>query len=270
MRNGKAVLVSGSSKGIGRGIVLAFAKAGYDVAVHYSTSKADAEQVCRLAQARGVRVCLVQGDTADSTVPERMVREAVEKLGRLDVFVANAGFFAKESLTQMSTELMDNLYRINFRGMVLGAQAAAQYFLQEKIAGCILVNTSVRAYSAHTDDCMYGALKAAMNRIIRSFAMELGPSGIRVCGFAPGIINVSCPEPEAEKADAFYSNTHRFVPLRRNGYANDIADPVVFLASDAARYITGTILQIDGGLSAVGAPEDLTGLHQAFDLAGLL
>ena len=145
MRNGKAVLVSGSSKGIGRGIVLAFAKAGYDVAVHYSTSKADAEQVCRLAQAHGVRACLVQGDTADSTVPERMVREAVEKLGRLDVFVANAGFFAKESLTQMSTELMDNLYRVNFRGMVLGAQAAAQYYLQEKIAGCILINTSVRA-----------------------------------------------------------------------------------------------------------------------------
>ena len=268
-RNGKAVLVTGSSRGIGREIALSFARAGYDVAVHYNGSREAAAQVMRQAECLGVRCCAIQGDTGDPEVPGRLVREAVAALGRLDVFVANAGFFAKEALTSMTVELMDKLYSVNFRGMILGAQAAARYFLQAGIAGCILINTSVRAYSAHTDDCIYGALKAGMNRIIQSFAMELGPAGIRVCGFAPGIINVTCPDAAAEKKDSFYADTHRFVPLRRNGYAEDLGEPVVFLASDAARYITGTVLQVDGGLSAVGAPEDIAGLRQAFDLDGL-
>ena len=269
MENRKVVLVTGSSKGIGRGAALAFAKAGYDVAIHHSSSPDQAQEVRQMVESMGIRACVLQGDTGDASVPARLVQEAIEKLGRLDVFVANAGFFAKESLTELSVELMDRLYRVNFRGMILGAQAAANYFIREKIPGCILINTSVRAVSPHTDDCIYGALKQGMNRAIRSFAMEMGPHGVRVCGFAPGIINVTCPEPERERADEFYANTHRFVPLRRNGYADDMGDAIVFLASDAARYISGTTLMVDGGLSAVGAPEDRVGLHQAFDLDGL-
>lgn len=268
MNNRRVVLVTGSSRGIGQGIALAFAKAGYDVAIHYSTSKEQANETYEKVLACGVHACLLHGDVADANVPSALVSETIERLGRLDVFVANAGFFRKDSLSDLTAERMDIMYRTNFRGMILGAQAAAAFFMENKIPGCILINTSVRAYCAHVDDTIYGALKAGMNRIIKSFAMDLGPYGIRVNGFAPGVINVTCPDDEA--SDPFYANTHRYIPLRRNGYADDIGDAVAFLASDAARYITGTTLQIDGGLSCIGAPEDILGVRQAFDLSGFL
>ena len=267
MKNGKkVVLVTGSSKGIGRGIAVAFAQKGYDVAIHYRSSENEAEELKIELESLGVRTCVLQGDTADPEVPERLVKEAVRLMGRLDVFVANAGFFAKDSLSDSGVDLMDRIYRTNYRGMVLGIRAAARYFRENSISGVILVNTSVRAYCPHVDDCTYGALKAGMNRLIQSYAMDLGPDGIRIVGFAPGVINVTSKSEEEEKEDPFYGNTHRFIPLRRNGRASDIGRPVAWLASDDAGYITGTTIQIDGGLSCIGAPEDMLGVRQAFDI----
>ena len=262
----KVALVTGAARGIGRGIALAFAQAGYDVSIHYGHSQEAAVQLQGEIQQLGVRGHIVQGDMEDPETPVRIVSETVHVLGRLDVLVSNAGFFAKDSLASCDVELMDRLYRTNFRGMALCVHAAAAYFRENGILGCILLNTSVRAYCAHVDDCTYGALKEGLNRMISSFALALGPDGIRVNGFAPGVINVTCPEREREAQDSFYGNTHRFIPLRRNGRAADVADPVLFLASEQARYITGTVLQIDGGLSCVGAPEDLLGVRQVFDV----
>ena len=117
-------------------------------------------------------------------------------------------------------------------------------------------------------DCIYGALKAGMNRAIESFAMDLGRYGIRVNGFAPGVINVKC-SPEEEASHPFYQNTHRFVPLRKNGRASDIGKAVVWLASPEAAYVSGAVLKVDGGLSCVGAPEELSVLEETFDLQGI-
>ena len=270
MRNGKVALVTGSSKGIGRGIALALAAAGYDVAVHYLNSEKEALGVAEKIEAMGVRTCLLYGDTGDTEVPARLVRETVEKLGRLDVMVSNAGFTVFEGILDITAEKMDALYRVDFRGMILMGQAAARYMAKEGIKGCLLFNTSVRSFSPHCNDGVYGALKAGMNRMIESFAIDLGKYGIRVNGFSPGVTNVRAPQPENEAVHPFYKDSHRFIPLRRNGYAEDMGGPVVWLASEAASYVTGQIIRVDGGLSVVGAPESFKELADFFDIGDQL
>lgn len=266
MSNGKVALVTGSSKGIGRGVAIALADAGYDVAVHYSTSEAEANEVVSQIEAKGVKTCLLKGDMGDPHVPEQLVQDTVDQLGRLDVVVSNAGFTVFEPILDMTIDVMDALYRVNFRGMILLGQAAAKYMVKENVKGCILFNTSVRSFSPHANDGIYGSLKAGLNRMIESFAIDLGKYGIRVNGFSPGVTNVRAPEPEDEAQHPFYKDSHRFIPLRRNGYAHDMGGVVVWLASDAASYVTGQVIRVDGGLSVVGAPESFKELQDFFDV----
>ncbi len=270
MRNGKVALVTGSSTGIGAGCALALAREGYDVAVHYNSSPIEAEKVLKqIHEETDVRTCLLQGDTSERDVPERLVKETVEKLGRLDVDVNNAGITIFEEAHEITADVMDKLYNLNFRGMVLGAVAASKYMIENDVKGVILFNTSIRGFAPHVDDGIYGGLKWGLNRVIRSFALDLGPRGIRVNGFSPGVINVSSPAPEEEKENPFYAVSHKFIPLRRNGYASDIADAVCFLASDKASYITGQVLCVDGGMSIVGAAENMYNLLDTCDIRDL-
>lgn len=266
MRNGKVALVTGSSTGIGRGVAYALAGAGYDIAVHYNSSEKEALEVVSNIEAMGAKTCLLKGNLGDVEVPEKLVKETVEQLGSLDVLVSNAGFTVFQRILDITIEKMDALYHVNFRGMILMGQAAAKYMVREGIKGCILFNTSVRSFSPHGGDGVYGSLKAGMNRMIESFAIDLGKYGIRVNGFSPGVTNVRAPEPEDEAVHPFYKDTHRFIPLRRNGYAEDMGGAVVWLASDAASYVTGQVIRIDGGLSVVGAPESFKELHDFFDI----
>jgi NAD(P)-dependent dehydrogenase (short-subunit alcohol dehydrogenase family) len=266
MGNGKVALVTGSSRGIGRACALGLAKAGYDVAVHHSVSPESAEKTFADVKALGVNSCVLRGDTGDAQVPQRLVDETVEKLGRLDVLVNNAGITRFENLADITAETMDELYRVDFRGMILCAAAAARYMIKNHVKGNIIFNTSIRSYQPHSGDGVYGGLKAGLNRIIKSFAVDMGRYGVRVNGFSPGVTNVRVPNPDDEARDPFYHYSHRYIPLRRNGYAEDMAGAVVFLASDAASYITGQVIPIDGGLSAVGAPEHYYDLVDYYDI----
>ena len=266
MRNGKVALVTGSSTGIGAGIARALAKDGYDIAVHYNSSPEAAQKVAADCEALGVRTCLLHGDTSDAEVPRRLVRETVEKLGRLDVDVNNAGITRFQRLRDITAETMDSMYYLNYRGMILGASEAAKYMVEAGVQGTILFNTSIRGFAPHSVDGVYGGLKAGLNRTIASFAIDLGRYGIRVNGFSPGVTNVRCPEPEREQEDWFYRNSPRFIPLRRNGYAKDMGDVVSFLVSEKASYITGQVICVDGGLSVVGGAEHLTDLFDACDV----
>jgi len=266
MRNGKVALVTGSSKGIGRGVAYALAEAGYDIAVHYHSSEEEAVEVEAEIKSFGVNTCLLTGDMGEPEIPGKLVKETVERLGRLDVVVSNAGFTVFQSILDITVEKMDALYQVNFRGMILLGQAAAKYMVQEGIKGCILFNTSVRSFSPHGNDGVYGSLKAGLNRMVESFAIDLGKYGIRVNGFAPGVTNVRAPDPEGEAVHPFYKDSHRFIPLRRNGYASDMGGVVVWLASDAASYVTGQVIRVDGGLSVVGAPESFRELQDFFDV----
>ena len=260
MEKRKVALVTGSSRGIGRGIAISLAKAGYDIAVHHSKSLEDAEKTESELKALGANTCILQGDTGESDVPSRIVKETIEKLGGLDVMVCNAGLTRFESLLDITPEIMDLMYNVNYRGMILCAQAAAKYMVKEKIKGSILFNTSIRSYSQHHGDGVYGGLKAGLNRTIQSFALELGRYGIRVNGFSPGVTVIS------DRFSLFYKDTPRFIPLRRNGYPEDMGDVVVWLASDASSYVTGQVISVDGGLNTVGAPESYGDLVNLYDI----
>jgi len=266
MGNGKVAFVTGSSRGIGRGCAHALAKAGYDIVIHHSESQEAAEKTLAEVRAMGVRAILLQGDMGETGVHQRLVDETITQLGRLDVMVNNAGITRFEGILDITTEIMDYLYKVDFRGMILMAQAAARYMVKNEVKGSIIFNTSIRSFSPHTTDGVYGALKAGMNRIIKSFAVDLGRYGIRVNGFSPGVTNVWVPDPEDEKKNPFYRNVHRFIPLRRPGYAADMGGPVVWLASDDSAYVTGQVICVDGGLSAVGMPENYTDLISFYDL----
>ncbi len=135
MRNGKVALVTGSSTGIGAGVARALAKDGYDVAIHYNSSPEAAQKVAADCEALGVRTCLLHGDTSDAEVPRRLVRETVEKLGRLDVDVNNAGITRFQRLREITAETMDSMYYLNYRGMILGASEAAKYMVENGVKG---------------------------------------------------------------------------------------------------------------------------------------
>ena len=266
MGNGKVALITGSSRGIGRGCAHSLAKAGYDVVIHHSKSQEAAEKTLAEVKAMGVKAILLQGDMGDVDVPQRLMDETLAQLGRLDVLVSNAGITRFERVTDLTPEITDMLYNIDFRGMILMARSASRYMVENKVKGNIIFNTSIRSFSPHPVDGVYGALKAGMNRIIKSFAVDLGRHGIRVNGFSPGVTNVRFPDPEEEAKNPFYRNAHRFIPLRRPGYAEDMGKAVAFLASDDASYITGQVICVDGGLSAVGVPENITSMLAMFDI----
>lgn len=266
MRNGKVALVTGSSTGIGAAVALALAKDGYDVAVHGNASPERAADIQEKIEACGVKSCLLFGDLKDPETPRRLVRETVEKLGRLDVDVNNAGITRFERIREVTPEIMDSMYYLNYRGMILGASEAARYMVENDIHGSIIFNCSIRGFAAHSSDGVYGGLKAGLCRTIQSFAIDLGRYGIRVNGFSPGVTNVRSPLPEDEALNPFYSRAPRFIPLRRNGYAEDMGDVVSFLASEKASYITGQVIRVDGGLSIVGGPEHMADLFDAFDV----
>ena len=270
MRNGKVALVTGSSTGIGAACAVALAKAGYDVAVHYSRSKDQAALVEQQVREHGVNSCILCGDTSLAETPERLVRETVEKLGRLDVLVNNAGVTIMEPVRDFTLDTFTTLYNLNYRGMLLGAKAAAQYMVENGVKGSIIFNTSIRGFAPHSNDGAYGGLKAGLNRTIQSFAMDLGRYGIRVNAFSPGVTNVRATDPQDEQESPMYRYAPRFIPLRRNGYAEDMGKAVVFLASDKASYITGQVLCVDGGLSIVGGPENMPDLYNAFDVADIM
>ena len=266
MRNGKVALVTGSSSGIGAAVAKALARDGYDIALHYNRSPERARGVQEEIEAMGVRTCLLHGDTSDAEVPRRLVRETVEKLGRLDVDVNNAGITRIQTPREITAEIMDSMYYLDYRGMVLGASEAAKYMVENGVQGTILFNTSIRSFAPHSSDGVYGGLKAALNRTIQSFAIDLGRYGIRVNGYSPGVTNVRSPKAEDEALNPFYRDSPKFIPLRRNGYAEDMGNVVSFLASEKASYITGQVICVDGGLSIVGGAEHLPDLFDAYDV----
>ncbi len=270
MRNGKVALVTGSSTGIGAAVAKQLARDGYDVAVHYNSSREEGEKVLAAVRAEGVNGCLLHGNTAEVDVPDRLIAACVEQLGRLDVLVNNAGITRFEELRDIQPETMDSLYNLDFRGMILCAKAAANYMVDNGVAGVILFNTSIRSFSPHTSDAVYAGLKAGLNRAIESFAIDLGPYGIRVNGFSPGVIDVRTPEDQDSKDSIWYRDHHRYIPLRRVGRPVDMGNVVSLLVSDKASYITGQVIRADGGLSVLGAPDNMGDIFRIFDIKELV
>jgi len=241
---GKCALVTGASRGIGRAIAQALANAGADVAITYQHSADKAQEVVRAIEQTGRRAVAIQADSADPQAVQRSVAQAVEALGGLDILVNNAGIARYESVTDVSLATLDELLNVNVRSVVLATQSALPHLGQ---GGRIInIGSSLAEQVPFPGVTLYSMTKSALISFTKGLARDVGPRGITV-----NIVNPGSTDTDMNPADGAGADGQRsLTALGHYGKPEDVAAAVVFLASPAARQITGTRLMVDGGASA--------------------
>ena len=252
---GRNVLVTGGSSGIGQAIAVRFAEYGANVAINYlrrPEEAADTEeqvQACvAKVQREGVRDVLVGADVSDEDEVVRMVAEAVGQLGGIDVLVNNAGIQISRPSNELSSDDFDKVLAVNLRGAFMCAREAIRHWLDEDKPGSIVNVSSVHQLIPKPDYLGYSVSKGGMQNLTRTLALEYAGRGIRVNGVGPGAtitpINRAWVEDPEKRAQV-----EEHIPMRRAGTADEMAGVTAFLASDDAAYITGQTLFVDGGLT---------------------
>jgi glucose 1-dehydrogenase len=252
---GKNVLVTGGSSGIGQAIAVRFAEHGANVAINYLRQPEEAhgteEQVHACAhrvRQEGVRDVLVGGDVSNEDDVVRMVGEAAEALGGIDVLVNNAGIQISRPSAELSSADFDRVLAVNLRGSFLCAREAIRHFLGDDKPGSIVNISSVHQLIPKPGYLGYSASKGGMQNLTRTLALEYAPRGIRVNGVGPGAtvtpINRAWIDDPVKRAQV-----EEHIPMRRAGDADEMAGVTCFLASDLAAYVTGQTIFVDGGLT---------------------
>ena len=241
---GRVALVTGAQQGIGRAIAIALAAAGHDVAINWLDDERAAQSVAEAVRAQGRRAALIQGDVAGTAACAALVDATVAQLGRIDVLVNNAGIFPRVPFLDMTEAEWDRVNAVNLKGGVFCAQAAARAMVAAGTQGCI-INLSSRAMGGAPLGVHYSATKAGIAGATRAMALALAPHRIRVNAIAPGLTDTA--QPRHGNTEAELAEMARAVPLGRMGRPGDIAGVAVFLASDAAAWITGQTYHINGG-----------------------
>jgi NAD(P)-dependent dehydrogenase (short-subunit alcohol dehydrogenase family) len=239
----KIALVTGASKGVGRGIALGLAAAGWDIGINYHADARGALETAKAVRAKKRRCWLYRADVGDSRQVKAMFRKLRREAGNLDLLVNNAGIQTWSPLLSLREEDWDRVIRTNLKGTFLCLQQAA---LGMKDRGGCVINIGSGANKAPFPNLVdYCASKGGIENLTRVAAVELGPLGIRVNCIAPGAIEIERTRRESPD----YAKTWKpLTPLRRVGYTDDVAGAVVFFAGDEARFITGQTLYVDGGL----------------------
>lgn len=244
----KIVVVTGASSGIGREIAMAFYKAGASLALCSRSAKRVEEAIADFADPADSRILICTADSSDPQALYALRDAAVEKFGRIDIWVNNAGIEHPCPTVEVTPEIFDSVVNTNFRGYYFGCQCAAQDMLRRKAPGVIINIGSVNAVTVVVGQAVYAGTKAAISQITKSFAREWGKDGIRVNCVAPGSIPTKINE-EKYKDPAAERAMCEKIPMGRRGNRSEISDVVLYLASDAASYITGQTLFVDGGLT---------------------
>jgi len=259
MTKNKKAIITGASRGIGKGIAIELAARGYDVVFSYNSAPMEAEKVEKeLSEKYGVFCKCFQASMEKEGDGLEFFHKAVGELGGVDVFVNNAGVTRFENILDMTPDVLELLINLDLKNYIWMMHAAAKYMYEHGVKGSIINITSSRSERAYPGDGIYGGCKAALNRAIQSFALDVAPYGIRINNVAPGATQVrQKDEVPLEKKDILgvYENLGKRVPLGRMGIPADIAKAVAFLISEEASYITGITLRVDGGLILPGMPE---------------
>ena len=259
----KKAIITGASRGIGKGIAMCLAAEGYDLAISYASKKEEAEKVAeQIRETYHTRCLIYQAALQEKGAGKALFDRAVADLGGLDLLVNNAGLTIFESLQEIKEETLDLLINLDFKNYILMMREAANYMIASGTKGNIINITSSRGEQSYPEDGLYGGLKAGLNRAICSFALDVSQYGIRINNVAPGAIRIRTREELIEGGNVamadFWDELGNRIALGRSGLPEDIGHAVAFLASDKASYITGTTLRVDGGLILPGMPEMIT------------
>ena len=248
---GKVAIVTGSSRGIGKEIVMRLAQQGAKVIVNYRSSPDEAEKVVNKIEQQGGEATVIQADVSQVDQSKQLVEKTVEKYDQLDILVSNAGIEHFAKLEEITLEDFNRVFSVNVAGQLFVAQAAAAYLPR---GGRIVLTSSVSAKMAVFYHTLYAASKAAVSAMVRNLALELGERGITINAIAPG---GTATDMAKESAKHYTHPSLRDVPpdvllksigaLQRLAQPEEIAAAVAFLVSDDASYVTGSTLAVDGG-----------------------
>ena len=241
---GKVALVTGASRGIGQATAIELAKAGADVVVNFIGNEAVAQETVEKIEALGRKAIKIKANVGDADDVQAMVDEAIATFGHIDILVNNAGITRDGLLIRMKDSDWDEVLNINLKGVYLVTKAVAKLMVKQR-AGRIINMTSVSGVTGNVGQANYAAAKAGVIGFTKTCAKELAARGITVNAVAPGFIETAMTDVLPEKLKEGIAAT---VPFGRMGQPEEIASVVTFLASDFASYITGQVLNVDGGM----------------------
>jgi 3-oxoacyl-[acyl-carrier protein] reductase len=242
--DGKVALITGASRGIGRSVAIDLAKAGAKVVINYAGNVAAAQEAEQLIKAAGGEVLLIQGDVSNAEAVDTMVTQIMDQFGRIDILVNNAGITRDNLLMRMKEADWDAVMNINLKGIFNCTKAVSRIMMKQK-SGKIINMTSVVGLTGNAGQANYAAAKAGVIGFTKSMAKELASRGITVNAIAPGFI---ATDMTAVLSEQIKSELVTKIPLGRLGSPEDISAAVLFLVSEAANYITGQTLNVDGGM----------------------
>ncbi|WP_027414562.1 3-oxoacyl-[acyl-carrier-protein] reductase [Aneurinibacillus terranovensis] len=244
MLQGKAALVTGASRGIGRAIAVSLAEQGADIAVNYAGNEAAAKEVADIISGMGRKAILVKADVANAEQVEGMVKQVIEAFGKLDILVNNAGITRDNLLMRMKEEDFDQVIATNLKGVFNCIKAVTRPMMKAR-GGRIINISSVVGVMGNAGQANYVAAKAGVIGLTKSAARELASRNITVNAVAPGFIETDMTDVLGEETTGALLSQ---IPLARLGKPEDVANVVKFLASDESSYMTGQVLHVDGGM----------------------
>lgn len=240
----KTALVTGASKGIGRSIALKYAEQGANVAFTYLSSVEQGQALEAELAAKGVKAKGYRSDASDFAQADKLIADVIADFGSLNILVNNAGITMDNLLLRMNEEAWDRVINVNLKSCFNTVKAATKQMMKQK-SGSIINMTSVVGLKGNAGQANYSASKAGIIGFTKSVALELGSRGVRSNAIAPGFIETEMTGKLDEKTVQSWRDA---IPLRRGGSPDDVADACVFLGSDMSAYITGQVIQVDGGM----------------------
>ncbi len=244
MSENNVVFVTGGSRGIGKQVALTYAEHGYNVVINYVSDKTDVEALKKEFDEKGVESLILKADVSNQQEIDEIVKKAIDKFGKIDVLVNNAGITKDNLLMRMKEEEFDRVIEINLKGTFLVTKAVTKYMMKQR-NGSIINLSSVVGVSGNAGQCNYSASKAGIIGFTKSIAKELASRNIRANAVAPGFIETDMTN---VLSDSIKESIYNQIPLKRMGTAREVAELIYFLGSEKSSYITGQVINVDGGM----------------------